>query len=283
MNRARLTLGPEHPQTRASPERGHGQTRRGRKQSFGYNHGVLTIRIGPVRRRDLDVILGLINGAQGRLASEGTDQWSRPWPDTASWEARLWRGLKSGAPWIVRAGDAPAATVTIADRPNLKVWEGTECDASDPAAYVHRLITARESAGRGLGTEPIAWAGRRGRDDYGANWITIDVWSTNRALHGYYTKTGLSPCGRSSDPGCLSGALFQKPVSDIRLPSAPLFLGLPVTLPIPRKLTTEGARPSPQAARRRMGRSAPGGGTRWKTLSSSATWHAGHRASFRRP
>ena len=100
---------------------------------------------------------------------------------------------------------------------NPAVWPtGTcECDLAERAVYVHRLISARNYAGRGLGARLIDWAGLRARSVYGAKWIRIDVWTTNHDLHGFYQKIGFEPCGTCPDPSYPSGALFQKPVSNI--------------------------------------------------------------------
>lgn len=119
--------------------------------------------------------------------SKDTDQWAKPWPTREGRDQRLLAGLEKGETWIVWDGDTPAATVTIATRANTAVWSNPahECNLSEPAVYVHRLITARDYAGRGLGAELIDWAGLRGQRLYDAKWIRIDVWSSNTALHDY--------------------------------------------------------------------------------------------------
>lgn len=178
-------------------------------------------------QQNLAAILGLIEEASGWLGTKGTDQWARPWPSRDARDARVLRGLEVGKTWIVWDGEIPAATVTIATRPNPAVWStsASRCDLSERAAYVHRLITARDYAGWGLGAELIDWAGLRGRRDYGAKWIRIDVWTSNTGLHEYYGKRGFEPCGFCADPDYPSGALFQKRVSRIGELSIPLFSG----------------------------------------------------------
>jgi acetyltransferase (GNAT) family protein len=154
-----------------------------------------------------------------------TDQWAKPWPTREARDQRVFAGLERGKTWIVWDGDVPAATVTIATRPNATVWsnQARECDLSESAVYAHRLITARDYADRGLGAELLDWTGLHGRRLYGARWIRIDVWSTNKQLHDYYLKSGFEPCGFCADPSYPSGALFQKPVSAIRRPDRPQF------------------------------------------------------------
>src|SRR5690348_411922 len=85
--------------------------------------------------------------------------------------------------------------------------------------YVHRLVTARGYTGLGLGAALIDWAGRRGRLYYGAKWIRIDVWTTNKRLHKYYENQQFEPCGLCTDEEYPSGALFQKNVSTIEEPA----------------------------------------------------------------
>jgi GNAT superfamily N-acetyltransferase len=152
--------------------------------------------------KNLDAVLYLIDEARTWLRDKDTDQWASPWPSRAARDARVLAGLKKGKTWIVWDGDRPAATVTIATQANPAVWSkpACTCDLSERAVYAHRLITARNYSGWGLGAELIDWAGLRSRRDYGAKWVRIDVWSTNKALHGYYRNRGFEPCGTCADP-----------------------------------------------------------------------------------
>jgi GNAT superfamily N-acetyltransferase len=172
----------------------------------------------------LDAVLGLIEDARRWLPTKETDQWAVPWPDRAARDARVLRGLQNGKTWIVWDDEVPAATVTVGTRANPAVWSKPEClcDLSEPAVYMHRLITARQYAHCGLGSQLIDWAGLRASREYGAKWIRIDVWTSSRALHDYYQKRGFEPCGLCRDPEYPSGALFQKPVSRIER-TMPLF------------------------------------------------------------
>ena len=181
---------------------------------------------------DLDAVLGLIDEARGWLGTKRTDQWKIPWPTPEERNARVLAGLKNGKTWIVWDGNTAAATVTIAMGANPDVWKNPacECDLSERAVYAHRLITAREYAGSGLGAELMDWAGLRGRRKNRARWIRIDVWSSNTALHDYYLDKGFIRCGSCDDPQYPSGALFQKPVSAIRKPIRPQFTESPSLL-----------------------------------------------------
>jgi len=171
----------------------------------------------------------LADEATAWLATKGTDQWQSAWPDETARDTRVRQGLGRGETWIVWDGDIPAATVSITTSHDPAVWSEPACTCrlSEPAVYVHRLITAKDYKKRGLGAELINWAGLRASRDYGARWIRIDVWTTNTALHEYYLETGFEPCGFCPDPDYPSGALFQKPIAGIVSPAAPQFTESP--------------------------------------------------------
>ena len=164
---------------------------------------------------DLGAVLGLIEDARRWLKAQGKDQWAEPWPDEEQRDARVLKGLANKKTVIVRQGDTPVATVTMANWHNPKVWmpAACACDLSERAVYLHRLITARKYAGHGLGELLIDWAAKRARAKYGAQWIRIDVWTTNTDLHRYYQRLGFESCGSCPDPSYPSGALFQRPLA----------------------------------------------------------------------
>jgi GNAT superfamily N-acetyltransferase len=172
---------------------------------------------------NLRAIIGLVEEASAWLSLKGTDQWQKPWPTRRRRDARIQRGLKREATWIVWADHRAVATVSTATTPKSMVWRDAECDLSAPAVYAHRLIVTRDFAGWGLGAQLIDWAALRGHRDYGAEWVRIDVWSSNLALHEYYTKRGFKSCGECPDSRYPSGMLFQKNVLDIVEPESPLF------------------------------------------------------------
>jgi GNAT superfamily N-acetyltransferase len=177
----------------------------------------------------LDVVLGLVSEASEWLRTKKTDQWARPWPTEEARDQRVLTGLQNEKTWIVWDGDTAAATVTIATKANINVWQdpARTCDLSEKAVYVHRLITARKYAGTGLGEELINWAGLRGKRRNRAKWIRIDVWTSNEALHAYYENLGFVRCGECPDPLYPSGALFQKPTSALSVPVRPHFTEYP--------------------------------------------------------
>jgi GNAT superfamily N-acetyltransferase len=188
-----------------------------------------TMRIARAEPTDehLKAVLGLIEGAATWLRYKDTDQWASPWPDEKRRDERVLKGLQVGKTWIIWDGDIAAATITTATRANSSVWSKPACtsDLSERAVYAHRLITARNYSGCGLGAELIDWAGLRARREYGARWIRIDVWTSNKALHDYYRKRGFMSCGSCADPAYPSGVLFQKPSAGLRTRRIPQFSG----------------------------------------------------------
>ncbi|HEX6471472.1 MAG TPA: MFS transporter [Streptosporangiaceae bacterium] len=175
--------------------------------------------------RDLHAIIGLIDEAARWLRTKGTDQWERPWPNRPERDNRVRRGIEAGHTWVVwdESRNVIAATVSMDCEANPKLWSDSERD--QPAVYVQRLVVRRdrEYVGKGLGAQLIDWAGRRARDEYGAQWIRIDVWTTNKALHGYYKDKGFDLLSCRHDPDYPARALLAKPTKDIREPDDPLF------------------------------------------------------------
>jgi GNAT superfamily N-acetyltransferase len=187
------------------------------------------LRIGQAKAtpEHLNAILDKIDEAKEWLPAKGTKQWSEPWPNREARDARVWHGLELGATWVVweevRDVAVLAATVTITGKPNPAVWSPEDFDLSERTVYAHRLITARRYKGWDLGAELLDWTGRRSRRRYGARSIKIDVWTSNKALHGYYKKRGFEECGTCRDPKYPSGVLLAKPTSEILYPISPQF------------------------------------------------------------
>jgi len=175
---------------------------------------------------DLLVILGLIDEAATWLRTRNTDQWARPWPNQVARDARVRQGIRGGNTWIAEEQGTPVATLTYRPHGSHALW--TQPERDEPAVYVSRLIVAREAAGLGIGAAMIDWAGQQAARDWGAQWIRIDVWTTNMALHNYYQGTGfrfcrICPFGQWTYP---SAALFQKPTREVDEAAASRFSGV---------------------------------------------------------
>ena len=178
----------------------------------------LRLRRGCVQ--DVNTILSLIDEASCWLRDKGTEQWSRPWPDRMARDGRVRRGLRNGNTWIVEAGHKAIATITYRPHGNVALW--TSPEQREPAVYVSRLIVTRRAAGLGVGLATLDWAATRALRDWNAQWIRIDVWTTNLALHHYYEKRGFRFC-RVASCEYPSAALFQKPTSEVDLAAAHSF------------------------------------------------------------
>ena len=165
----------------------------------------------------MTAILGLIStAAQWLQETKGTDQWARPWPDQEARDGRVAQGIEYGLTWMVEDNGSLAGTVTCREHGTDILW--TPEDLLDPAIYVSRLIVSRDHAGLGIGAALIDWAGLRGLQGWDANWIRVDVWTNNFALHDYYKSQGfthLRTCPFDDEWDYPSAALFQKPTADI--------------------------------------------------------------------
>ena len=75
---------------------------------------------------NLEAATSLIDAAGEWLRTKDTDQWAEPWPSRKERDERVRRDLAAGKTWFVRdedAGDALAATVTVAKDPIPFVWK----------------------------------------------------------------------------------------------------------------------------------------------------------------
>src|SRR5512132_1757335 len=96
-----------------------------------------------------------------------------------------------------------------------ELW--TEEEAAQPALYAHKVTVDRAYGGQGLGAELLDWAATRAADE-GADWLRVDVWTTNERLQHYYLKQGFTYVRTVVLPHNPSGALFQRPAERIPTP-----------------------------------------------------------------
>ena len=175
--------------------------------------------------RDHDVIIGLIDEAADWLRTKKTDQWTEPWPSEEDRRHRIMRDLQAGKTWIAWDGNSPVATLTADSQHSHQedpVWP--HATRQDKAVYVCRLVVSRGQAGQGLGAELLDWAGLNGMQAHGADWVRVDVWTTNEALHAYYRRQGFKFYGYSEKADDYpSAALFQKPTDRIQVTNRALF------------------------------------------------------------
>jgi GNAT superfamily N-acetyltransferase len=183
------------------------------------------LQVRPATISDLKQILYFIDEAAAWLQTKDIDQWSSPWPDREARDARIERDLQGGRTWMVEDDGIPIATITCRPHGNPALW--SESQRADLAVYVSRLIVSRGYAGSGLGVELIDWAGKWARQQYGARWIRIDVWTTNIALHGYYEKQGFRFLKFCEDVDYPSAALFQRATASSEAAHLPRLIQVP--------------------------------------------------------
>jgi GNAT superfamily N-acetyltransferase len=161
----------------------------------------------------MPVIIGLIDEAADWLASKGTDQWAKPWPNRPERDGRVERGIRDRCTWMVEDDGSPIATISGRPAGNRDLW--TKAELAEPAVYASRLIVSRSHSGQDLGTELLDWVGLWANRQYDARWMRIDVWTTNTMLHNYYEKRGFEFIRRCDYVDYPSAALFQKPTTRI--------------------------------------------------------------------
>jgi ribosomal protein S18 acetylase RimI-like enzyme len=187
------------------------------------------LRLRCATEHDHDAIIGLIDKAAEWLRTKNTDQWAQPWPSEEDRSHRILRDLRSEKTWLASDGAVPVATIT-ADPEDSPVWP--KDSRQERAVYVCRLVVSRTHEHRkkhkGLGAALLNWAGLRAREQYGARWIRVDVWTTNKALHDYYRQQGFEFRGFSEELADYpSTALFQKPTGGIEPSMCPPFSLIP--------------------------------------------------------
>jgi ribosomal protein S18 acetylase RimI-like enzyme len=102
------------------------------------------------------------------------------------------------------------ATITTHRQAHPKLWN--ELEQAEPAVYAHRLVVNRDYAGLGIGASLLDWAAARAAREDGAEWIRLDVWNTNKALHAYYERLGFTYVRQADYDDCPSTTLFQRPI-----------------------------------------------------------------------
>ncbi|MFD5454575.1 GNAT family N-acetyltransferase [Streptomyces olivaceus] len=140
------------------------------------------MRICPAQPHDLTKLLAFRQEAAAWLSRLGTDQWQRPYPAD-----KLLATIEAGEVFMVRDGDATAATITLTPEAEEGLWTADEL--REPSLFINKLTVARTHAGQDLGGRLLDWAGDRGHRA-GAKWLRLDAWTTNTGLQAYYLRHG---------------------------------------------------------------------------------------------
>ncbi|KOG72936.1 GNAT family acetyltransferase [Streptomyces antibioticus] len=140
--------------------------------------------IVPAQPQDVAKLLAFRKEAAAWLSRRGTDQWQRPYPAD-----KLLETIEAGTVFMVRDGDATAATITVTPEAEAGLW--TEQELTEPCLFINKLTVARTHAGQNVGGRLLDWAGDRAFRA-GAKWLRLDAWTTNVGLQEYYLRQGFS-------------------------------------------------------------------------------------------
>ncbi|MFF8861716.1 GNAT family N-acetyltransferase [Streptomyces sp. NPDC015139] len=131
---------------------------------------------------DLAPLLAFREVAATWLSRVGTDQWQRPYPAD-----KLLATIDAGVVFMVREGNATAATITLTPEAEEGLW--TEDELREPSLFINKLTVAGTHAGQNVGGRLLDWASDRAFRT-GATWLRLDAWTTNTALQAYYLRHG---------------------------------------------------------------------------------------------
>jgi GNAT superfamily N-acetyltransferase len=150
---------------------------------------------------DLDAVVRLLHGAYDWLVARGiTDQWADRFPRSGVRDR-----IERGEVYVAFDQDRPIGTFTLDFRPDPELWD----EPPDEAGYVHRLVVAREYAGRDLGGWLLDCAGQLVAAT-GREWLRLDCAKHNSGLHDYYRRHGFAHLRTVDLPHRQSGALFER-------------------------------------------------------------------------
>ncbi|WP_432013902.1 hypothetical protein [Streptomyces cucumeris] len=107
--------------------------------------------------------------------------------------AKLLATIEADEVFMVRDGDATAATITLTPVAEEGLWTADEL--REPSLFINKLTVARTHAGQDLGGRLLDWAGERDHHA-GAKWLRPDAWTTNTGLQAYYLCHGSGTYGR---------------------------------------------------------------------------------------
>lgn len=170
--------------------------------------GPVTPRIRQAQASDVDSIVELRKEAARWLASIGSDQWSNASIAIEEFRRRVETSIADGETWVaVDDQGSISGTIAVDEHTNPGLWNDDELADS---LIIHRMIRssrAPHGTARLLLRQAIEVARRAGRQ-----WIRLDAWTTNHALHAYYESMGFRHVRTVKDHHTYSAALFEYPV-----------------------------------------------------------------------
>ncbi|GAA0645751.1 hypothetical protein GCM10010174_80970 [Kutzneria viridogrisea] len=154
---------------------------------------------------DASAILDLRRERRQWLQERGSDQWSVGLTEDGFLD-RVSQSINDGATWVaVDDNGQVLACIAIDQWTNPGLWSDKELAE---AVIVHRMITRRSAAGRGIGDMLLEHANRIAIAS-GRRWIRLDAWTTNTGLHRYYLDRGFRYV-RTGPNISTSTALFER-------------------------------------------------------------------------
>lgn len=176
--------------------------------------------------RDIGAIWQLRAERAQWLSDLGSDQWSQAGLDREAFMERVQASIEAGETWIWLDDGAVLGTIALDHWADPGLWSTEERDES---LIVHRMMTTRAAAGRGIGAALLQHA-EQVAAAHNCGWLRLDAWSTNHALHRYYERQGFRHVRTATEHGTPSGALFERPVQTQKLDAIPLPGETPVYL-----------------------------------------------------
>ncbi|MCT4353016.1 GNAT family N-acetyltransferase [Streptomyces sp. Je 1-79] len=135
--------------------------------------------------RDLELLVGLFDGAARWMVRNGIDQWKPGGRSAAHFRERI----AAGEVWLASAAGRAVGAYEL-------WWEDEQAWGPQPpvAGYVHRLMTDRESAPAGAGRALLAHAEERIAAG-GRGVARLDCVTGNPRLRTYYEAAGYTVVG----------------------------------------------------------------------------------------
>jgi GNAT superfamily N-acetyltransferase len=137
------------------------------------------------------------------LATKGTDQY-RGGLDMAQVHVNIDHDFDN-YPFVGWEVDGRIVAIMAIIDPEPDFW--TPEERAEPQTYISRFFVTEH--GKGFGTALLNAIVEKARQE-DKQWIRLNCWSTNTALHRYYIAHGFEHVRTCDVPGRMSGALFQR-------------------------------------------------------------------------
>jgi GNAT superfamily N-acetyltransferase len=166
------------------------------------------MKIRPADSTDVQTICELRKEAAAWLAEIGSDQWSGTGLDDRAFASRIEKSIEHRGTWMVVDGPEVIGTIGVDTQFDQGLWTPEE---ESTAVSVHRMITRRTAAGRGVGTAMLSWANQVALI-LGRQWLRLDAWTSSKGLHQYYKDQGFSLVRTMPGHRYPSNTLFERRV-----------------------------------------------------------------------